>query len=109
MKEIQEKKILEILQTKEYASVEEISALIFVSPSTVRRALHSLESKKLVTRTHGGAKINRENNFSPSFTFRIHQNSFEKKKLALAAIKLIKDGDTLFLDGSTTVFYIAEY
>ena len=109
MKETQEKKILEILQTKEYASVEELSAVTFVSPSTIRRALHSLENKKLVTRTHGGAKIIKENNFSPSFTFRIHQNSFEKKKMALAAIKLIKDGDTIFLDGSTTVFYIAEY
>ena len=109
MKETQEKKILEVLQVKEYASVEELSTAIFVRPSTIRRALDSLEHKKLVTRTHGGAKINKENNFSPSFTFRIHQNSFEKKKLALAAIKLIKNGDTIFLDGSTTVFYIAEY
>jgi DeoR/GlpR family transcriptional regulator of sugar metabolism len=109
MKEIQEKKILEILQTKEYASVGELSSALLISPSTVRRALEGLENKKLVTRTHGGAKINKENNFSPSFTSRIHQNSFEKKKMALAAIKLIKNGDIIFLDGSTSAFYIAEY
>ena len=109
MKEIQEKKILEILQAKEYASVGELSSSLLISPSTVRRTLEGLENKKLVTRTHGGAKINKDNNVSPSFTFRIHQNSFEKKKMALSAIKLIKNGDIIFLDGSTSAFYIAEY
>ena len=54
-------------------------------------------------------KINSNNTFSPSFTFRIHQNSFEKKKIALSAIKLIKNGDIIFLDGSTSAFYMAEY
>ena len=29
--------------------------------------------------------------------------------MALAAIKLIKNGDVIFLDGSTSAFYIAEY
>ena len=109
MKEIQEKKILEILQSKEYMSVEDLSVLTGASTSTVRRALNSLQAKNLITRTHGGAKIHKENNVSPSFTFRFHQNSFEKKKMALSAIKLIKDGDIVFLDGSTSAYYIAEY
>lgn len=109
MKKTQEKKILEILETQQYASVDELSASLFVSASTIRRMLESLQNKGLVTRTHGGVKINSDNNFSPSFTFRIHQNSFEKKKIALSAIKLIKNGDIIFLDGSTSAFYIAEY
>lgn len=109
MKEIQEKKILELLQAKEYASVEELAKLTSSSPSTIRRALNSLQAKNLITRTHGGAKIHMESNVSPSFTFRFHQNSFEKKKMALSAIKLINDGDIVFLDGSTSAYYIAEY
>ena len=109
MKEIQEKKLLDILQTQEYASVDDLAITLSVSSSTIRRTLDSLQNKGLVTRTHGGVKINGENTFSPSFTFRIHQNSFEKKKMALAAIKLIKNGDVIFLDGSTSAFYIAEY
>ena len=109
MKISQEKKILEILETQQYASVEELSAILCVSTSTIRRSLEILQQKGLVTRTHGGVKINSDNNFSPSFTFRIHQNSFEKKKIALSAIKLIKNGDIIFLDGSTSAFYIAEY
>ena len=109
MKISQEKKILEILETQQYASVEELSAVLCVSTSTIRRSLEILQQKGLVTRTHGGVKINSDNNFSPSFTFRIHQNTFEKKKIALSAIKLIKNGDIIFLDGSTSAFYIAEY
>lgn len=109
MKDHQEKEILEILQSNQYVTIDEIAAKLFVSPSTVRRKLNALQRKGLVTRTHGGAQLNDDNNFFPSFTFRVHQNSFEKKKMALSAIKLIKNGDLIFLDGTTSAFFIAEY
>ena len=109
MKENQEKEILGILQANQYATIEEIANNLYVSTSTVRRKLNLLQKKGLITRTHGGAQINDENNFFPSFTFRVHQNSFEKKKMALSAIKLIKNGDLIFLDGTTSAFFIAEY
>lgn len=109
MKDTQEKELLQLLQDREYATIEDIAEALYVSPSTVRRKLNLLQSKGLVTRTHGGAQLNNNNNFFPSFTFRVHQNSFEKKKMALAAIKLIKNGDLVFLDGTTSAFFIAEY
>ena len=97
------------MQERKYAEVSELAAKLYLSASTVRRRLTELEKKGLVTRTHGGADINDGNNFLPSFTFRAHQNSLEKKKIALTAIKLIKNGDMVFLDGSTSAFFIAEY
>lgn len=109
MKESHEQNILEVLQERQYATVEELAAKLYVSPSTIRRALNALQNKHLIIRTHGGVKINETHNSSPNFSFRIHQNSFEKKKMALSAIKLIKNGDIIFLDGSTSAFYIAEY
>lgn len=109
MKNNYAQEILTHLQKNEYASIEELSNVLSVSPSTVRRQLSKLQQTGLVTRTHGGAQINNENNSYPSFSFRTHQNSFEKKKMALAAIKLIKNGDLIFLDGTTSAFYIAEY
>lgn len=101
--------ILVFLQERKHASVEEICEEVYASPSTVRRRLTELQRKGLITRTHGGAQINDGNSFLPSFTFRSHQNSLEKKKIALSAIKLIKNGDVIFLDGSTSAFFIAEY
>ena len=109
MKENQEKELLDYLQNHQYASIDELAEKLFVSPSTIRRKLNVLQKKGLITRTHGGAQLNDENNFFPSFTFRVHQNSFEKKKMALSAIKLIKNGDLIFLDGTTSAFFIAEY
>ena len=70
MKETQEKQILDILEKKQYASVDDLSAALRVSPSTTRRLLETLQSKGLLARTHGGAKIIDANNISPSFTFR---------------------------------------
>jgi len=101
--------ILKLLEVKEFITVDEIVSALFVSPSSVRRSLSALEEKGLIKRTHGGATIIDTNNLTPSFTFRTHQNVFEKKLIALKAIKLIKEGDVIFLDGSTSAFFMVEY
>ena len=108
MKENQEKELLSVLENRRYATIEELAAAIYASPSTVRRRLTALEQKGLVTRTHGGAQLKDEGNF-PSFSSRSRQNIAAKKRIALSAIKLIKNGDVVFLDGSTSAFFIAEY
>ena len=109
MKDNLESQILNLLKQKQFSRVDELVESLFVSSATVRRKLSLLEEKGLITRTHGGAKINDANNFYPSFSFRSHQNCMEKKKIALSAIKLIKNGDLIFIDGSTSAFFIAEY
>ena len=72
----QEKDILKIIQEMQVASVDILAKKLFISPATVRRRLNDLQKKGLVVRVHGGAKINDSNNFYPSFTLRVHQNSF---------------------------------
>lgn len=109
MKQNQERELLEFLEEKQYATVEELSEKLFISQSSIRRKLGVLQEKGLVIRTHGGAKILEANNFVPTFSFRSHLNSNEKKKIALKAISLVKDGDVVFLDGSTSAFFMAEY
>lgn len=109
MNDIIERRLLEQIQTKKFIKTEELAEILNVSPSTIRRALNELQSKGLITRTHGGAEMNDEKHYFPNFSFRSHQNSLEKKKIALSAIKLIKNGDVIFLDGSTSAFFIAEY
>ena len=109
MKDFQEKEILDLLRTENFVKIEKLSELLSVSPSTVRRMLCQLQARGLINRTRGGASICDEKNYFPKFAFRSHMNSFEKKKIALSAIKLIKNGDVIFLDGSTSAFFIAEY
>ena len=109
MKDFTERKILELLSNNSFLKTEDIAELIDVSPSTVRRKLNELQSRGLITRLRGGAQVSDEKNYFPKFSFRSHMNSLEKKKIALSAIKLIKNGDVIFLDGSTSSFFIAEY
>ncbi len=109
MSKKQEKQIFEIIEQRQFVRVDEIAAELNISPSTVRRQLTALQAKGLVLRTHGGVQLNDTNNYFPNFTFRAHKNALEKKKMALLAIKLIKNGDLIFLDGSTSAFFIAEY
>ncbi len=108
MKDNNFNEILELLEKQNYASVLEISEKLYISPSTVRRTLDDLQEKGLIIRKHGGAQILVENNYYPSFSYRSHKNSIEKKKMAITALSLIKDGDLIFLDGSTTTYFIAE-
>lgn len=109
MKDFIEKELLDVIKSRNFVKTEELSKLLSVSSSTIRRALIRLQDKGLIMRTRGGAQISDQTNYFPSFSFRSHQNSLEKKKIALAAIKLIKNGDVVFLDGSTSAFFIAEY
>ena len=109
MNESKEKEILDFLQLKQFSTVEQIAESLYLSTSTVRRKLNLLQEKGLITRTHGGAKVNDSNVSLPGFTFRFHQNVKEKRAIASFATSLIKDGDVVFLDGSTSAFYVASY
>ena len=101
--------IIELLKKNKYMAVNEISEQLNISPSTIRRELTALEKKNLAIRTHGGVRLADSNNYTPDFALRIHQNVLEKKIIDLKALKLIKDGDVIFLDGSTSAYFIAEY
>lgn len=101
--------ILEILSTSEYVKTEDLCNALFASPSTVRRRLAKMEQDGLIKRTHGGAVINEAIQGLPSFNTRTHMNTYEKKKIALKALKLINDGDVIFIDGSSSTFFIAQY
>ena len=104
MRDDQEREILEILQSKKKASTEELAEKLYVSPSTVRRKLNALQKKGLAVRIHGGAQIGDGSEFLPSFATRSHQNAPEKKRIALTAARLIRNGDLIFLDGSSSAF-----
>lgn len=109
MNEKESKQILDYISEKKECTIEELSAFFNVSQSTMRRELNKLQEKNLVSRTHGGVILNDENLKSPNFHFRSHQNSFEKKKIALKALSLIHNGDLIFLDSSSSAFYVGEY
>lgn len=101
-------KIKELLLEKKTVHVSELSSLLEVSEETVRRDLSELEKEGFCQKIHGGATIaNRVRSYIDNSTL---QNIFKENKATMArrARKLIHDGDSIFLDSSTTSLQIAE-
>lgn len=82
---------------------------VAVSPSSIRRKLTELEKDGLVVRIHGGVKSINDDESGMSFFTRKHTNALEKRLIAIKALKLVHDGDMIFLDSSSTSYFLAEY
>ena len=102
-----EGKILNALMEKENVTLQELSEKLYVSIPTLRRDLIKLEQLGKIIRTHGGAKLVKKaaDENIPLFLREQEQNS-AKAQIAKKAASLIKDGDTIFLDGSTSAYSI---
>jgi len=103
-----QKKILELLATDGAVWVNKLSAELMVTEETVRRDLEKLEKQEKLLRTHGGAVPVTKSNHELSLEKRKTINTDAKIKLAKEAAKKVFPGDTIFLDASTTTFYIAK-
>ncbi len=59
--------------------------------------------RQVITRTHGGAVRLQSENIDYPYAFRESENARVKDELAVCAAELVNDGQTMFLDGSSTV------
>lgn len=102
-----EQEILSILRSCGYASVKALSRQLFTSESSIRRALAGLEEKGLAKRSYGGAELLESHSNVLPFEERYRRNVAAKQAIARKAAPLVSDGSILFLDGSSTAFYLA--
>lgn len=109
LKKERQNNILEIIKERKYCTVNFLSKELFVAPITVRRDLTEMESAGLITRCYGGATVPEYENREVPFEIRNKSNFSVKEKLAEKASKLIRHGDVVFLDASSTVSHITEY
>ncbi len=107
LKNEREIQIIDLLNEKGYASVADLSKMLFASQSSIRRDLTNLEKKGMVRRSYGGAElINSKSNILP-FSTRAYSCVLEKEQIAKKAATLVKDGDVVFLDQSSTCYFLA--
>ncbi len=103
-----EQEILSILKMSNgFVTVKHLCEVLFASESSVRRDLKSLEEHGRVKRSYGGASLITNFNNVATFSSRTRQNTTAKRLIAKKASGLVQDGDILFLDQSTTSFYLA--
>ena len=96
-----------LLARHHYLSLGELCDRLEVSEPTARRDLAALAAEQAITRTRGGALVEYNQKF-PSFRERLGRAAGIKRRLAVAAARLLRPGQTVWLDGGTTVYYVAE-
>ena len=89
-------------------SVKELSELFGVAVETIRRDLRFLDEKGYIRRSHGSAISLAEDDIGLAFGSRQNTQADEKKRIADKALSLIKPGDVLMLDSSSSCWYLAQ-
>ena len=96
--------ILKRLEKDGKVSVNEISDELRVCRETIRRDLREMEQEKMVQRIHGGAILSDNIQKVKEYPYlaREIQNYNEKLRICKVAAELVEDGDTIFIDNSST-------
>jgi ribose transport system substrate-binding protein len=103
-------RLLEILRKEPGLRVPEMAEALGVSEGTIRNDLNALETDRMLERVRGGAVLTADVPVrSLSFLSRLKQNSDAKQAIARQAAELVEDGDSILLDASTTVYFIARF
>ena len=101
------RRILEILESQERVTVEELVVRFGVSAVTIRGDLDALAESGAVIRSHGGALKRIEAPEDVPITVKETLHHAEKVRIGHAASQMIKDGETIMLDSGTTTMEIA--
>lgn len=99
--------IMKILKKNHYVTVDYLVKEIKYSPASIRRDLTLLQKQGLITRSYGGVTY-KDANISP-FRFRQHSMKSAKNAIAKKAASLVKNGNVVFLDGSSTTQYMGRF
>ena len=102
--------ITALLQEQGRASVADLSERFGVSTVTIRNDLATLEQQGRLLRTHGGAVARPDLGIElPAFALRKELHQIEKERIGQAAAALVRDGEAIALDASTTAWQVARH
>jgi DeoR/GlpR family transcriptional regulator of sugar metabolism len=98
--------ILEMLREHGSLTVAAVEEAFEVSPMTARRDLALLAEGGHARRTHGGAVLPELAAHEDSFQSRLGQDVDAKRRLASAVVDTIEPGETIFVDCSSSSYYV---
>lgn len=104
--------ILDQLRQNGRVSVKELSDSMNVSTVTIRHDLRALEDDGLLERTYGGAvRRQLDGSFPPELSFDVRntRNADAKNAIGAAAARLVREGDSIALDASTTAYALVPF
>lgn len=97
-----------MFETRDFLDLETLCRELDASESSVRRDLDILEQEKILRRVYGGAvPVQQQPARAFDFEEAIGHASDEKSRIARLAAGLVEDGQTVILDGGSTVAAVA--
>jgi DeoR/GlpR family transcriptional regulator of sugar metabolism len=100
-------RIREILTSQDFVDLDTLASRLDASESTVRRDLIALEEAGFLKRVHGGAVAAQAHEDLFDFARESLRASEEKRRIARVAAGLVEEGQTVILDGGSTVAAVA--
>ena len=104
---LRHEKIVELVQSRGFASIESLAKNFGVTPQTIRRDINELTAAGLIRRYHGGAGL-RSSVENVAYTTRKVSCLPEKRRIARLLAKQIPDYASLFIDIGTTTEEVAK-
>ena len=101
--------ILAKLATDGKVIVSDLSTEFNVTEETIRRDLEKLDKEGLAKKTYGGAIVLDSHGADLPFNVRKRVNANLKENIAQKIADLIRDGDSIILDSSTTAISVTKY
>lgn len=109
-------RLVEIIKSKNGASIKELANLLEVSEMTIRRDLAILQENHVINSVYGAAIYNPEYKLEhnePSFNYEITEEQIkqdvQKSKIGTFAASLIEPGDLIVIDTGTTTEMLANH
>src|SRR5215218_10485376 len=107
MPEERRRRIARLVREAGRVTIGSLEAEFGISSMTARRDVVALEEEGRVRRIHGGAFLPEFAGHEDSFWYRLEEEVAAKERLAGVAVGLLEAGDSVFLDCSTTTYYLA--
>ena len=101
-------RIAELVSVRGRARIGELAAAFGVTEPTIRKDLSALQERGLLKRTHGGA-LAVHPNVDRELAERQAAHRAGKEAIAGACMRLLRDGDSVFLDSGTSVEAVARH
>lgn len=108
LKIARKEKIIELLNISKNISINDLCKNLDVSLSTLHRDLNDLEREGRIKKVFGGVVLNSFEDTQVKNILRLNTNIELKKRIALKAMEFVKNEECIFLDNSSTCYYLAK-
>jgi len=97
----------QLLEAREFVDLKTLYRELDASESSIRRDLIALEKEGVLKRVYGGAMAMQARGHVLDFDWQSARMAEEKRRIGALAAALIEDGQTVILDGGSTVAAVA--